>query len=66
MATGGDGAAGIGSGSEKSTCGTITITSTVNSVTATKGTSAANSIGAGKDSTCGEVTIEDPDKVTQN
>ena len=62
-ATGGDGAAGIGGGrgynnSYKSSCGTITITSGVTSVTATKsGTDAPNSIGAGYSGTCGTVTI---------
>ena len=68
-ATGGEGAAGIGGGkgnnnSNKSSCGTITITTGVTSVTATKG-SGANSIGAGKYGTCGSVTIEDSSKVTQ-
>jgi hypothetical protein len=39
----------------------------VTSVTATKGSNAPNSIGAGRgESTCGTVTIEDPSKVTQN
>jgi len=64
-ATGGDDAAGIGSGSgnttsgvnRPSTCGTITITSGVTQVTATKGSGATNSIGSGKKSTCGTVTI---------
>ena len=70
-ATGGENAAGIGGGkgrndSSKSSCGTITITSGVTSVTATKGSSAENSIGAGSFGTCGAVTIEDPSKVTQN
>ncbi|MBR1636695.1 MAG: hypothetical protein IJ687_02455 [Bacteroidales bacterium] len=70
-ATGGDNAAGIGGGtgrnnSNPSSCGTITITSGVTSVTATKGSSAPNSIGAGYWGTCGAVTIEDPSKVTQN
>ena len=64
-ATGGDGAAGIGSGRGNtdpggygsSTCGTITITSGVTQVTATKGSGATNSIGSGEKSTCGTVTI---------
>ncbi|MCR5252232.1 MAG: hypothetical protein K6C98_00780 [Treponema sp.] len=38
-------------------CGTITITSDVTSVTATKGSNAPYSIGAGYQSTCGTVTI---------
>ena len=70
-AIGGENAAGIGGGKGKnntsqSSCGTITITSGVTSVTATKGSSAENSIGAGSFGTCGAVTIEDPSKVTQN
>lgn len=64
-ATGGEGAAGIGSGrgyitsgvDRPSTCGTITITSGVTQVTATKGSGATNSIGSGQKSTCGTVTI---------
>ena len=61
-ATGGDDAAGIGGGrgynsGYKSSCGTITITTGVTSVTATKGESADNSIGAGNLGTCGTVTI---------
>lgn len=55
-ATGGDSAAGIGGGN-RGTCGDITITSGVTSVTATKGSYAPNSIGAGKSSTCGTVSI---------
>ena len=60
-ATGGEGAAGIGSGKNGS-CTTITITTNVISVTATKGTGAPNSIGAGRSneygtSSCGTVTI---------
>jgi uncharacterized protein (TIGR02145 family) len=39
------------------TCGDITITAGVTSVTATKGSSAPNSIGAGYGSFCGTVTI---------
>ena len=61
-ATGGDYAAGIGGGrgfnpDYKSSCGTITITTGVTKVTATKGNDAPNSIGAGIDCTCGTVTI---------
>lgn len=57
-ATGGDYAAGIGGGKNNKTCGTITITSGVTSVTATKGADAPNSIGAGAgEGTCGTVTI---------
>ena len=64
IATGGENAAGIGGGcgnvnDYKSTCGTITIASTVTSVTATKGSGAPYSIGAGKVGTCGTVTIGD-------
>ena len=56
-ATGGEYAAGIGGGYQTS-CGTITITDGVTKVTATKGNSAPNSIGAGGDrSTCGTVTV---------
>ncbi len=71
IATGGQNAAGIGGGRGntvyyKSSCGTITITSGVTSVTATKGSGADNSIGAGNVGICGTVTIEDPSKVTQN
>ena len=57
-ATGGNYAAGIGSGDEGS-CGDITITKGVTSVTATKGANAPDSIGAGDDATCGTVTIGD-------
>lgn len=62
-ATGGDDAAGIGGGrgnnsnNELSSCGTITITTGVTKVTATKGSGAPNSIGAGYFGTCGTVTI---------
>ena len=55
-ATGGEKAAGIGGGYDTS-CGTITITDGVTKVTATKGDSAPNSIGAGKDSFCRTVTV---------
>ena len=68
-ATGGNYAAGIGGGSasngEMSSCGNITIKSTVTSVTATRGYNAPNSIGAGNNGTCGTVTIEDWSKVTR-
>ena len=56
-ATGGQYAAGIGSGRNDSSCGNITITNGVTRVTATKGSSSPNSIGAGNNSTCGTVTI---------
>ena len=61
-ATGGNYAAGIGGGrgfnsDYLSSCGTITITTGVTKVTATKGSDADNSIGAGLDCTCGTVTI---------
>ncbi|MDT3360443.1 MAG: hypothetical protein LIR31_00380 [Bacteroidota bacterium] len=61
-ATGGENAAGIGGGrgnsnTELSSCGTITITTGVTKVTATKGSGAPNSIGAGYFGTCGTVTI---------
>ena len=55
-ATGSEWAAGIGSGDEAS-CGDITITTGVTSVTATKGSSAPNSIGAVNYGDCGTVTI---------
>lgn len=73
-ATGGSGAAGIGSGATAnyvepqtgtpSSCGYITIKSSVIHVYARKGSGAA-SIGSGQYSNCGTVTIEDPSKVTQ-
>ena len=61
-ATGGQNAAGIGGGrgnnvNYKSSCGTITITTDVTKVTATKGSGADNSIGAGSVGICGTVTI---------
>lgn len=62
-ATGGEDAAGIGGGrgnnnNYKSSCGTVTITTDVTKVTATKGgDDAPNSIGAGRYGTCGTVTI---------
>ena len=49
-------AAGIGSG-WGSSCGDITITNGVTSVTATKGYNSPNSIGAGYQGSCGTVTI---------
>ena len=73
-ATGGSGAAGIGSGATAnyvepqtgipSSCGDITIKSSVTFVLAKKGSGAA-SIGSGQYSNCGTVTIEVPSKVTQ-
>ena len=74
IAEGGEMAAGIGTGNADapglSSCGTITITSGVTHVTATKGSAnVENSIGKNHSSnpgTCGTVTIEDPTKVTQN
>lgn len=70
-AKGGADAAGIGGGrgnnnTYKSSCGTITITTGVTEVTATKGNSNAQSIGAGRYGTCGKVTIEAGANVTQN
>ena len=55
-AIGGKNAAGIGGGS-KSTCGSITISADVTSVTATAGTDAPNSIGNGTDGDCGTVSL---------
>ena len=55
-ATGGSESAGIGSGSG-GVCGTVTITSGVTSVKATKGNDAPNSIGRGYSGKCGTVTI---------
>ena len=55
-ATGGQYAAAIGSGNQGK-CGNIEITTDVTKVTATKGASAPNSIGAGYNGTCGMVTI---------
>ena len=60
IAEGGGDAAGIGGGGpidNNTQCCSITITSTVTSVTATHGTGAIYSIGAGKNGTCGTVTI---------
>lgn len=60
-ATGGLNAAGIGTGYSVSyktnTCASITITDGVTQVTATKGSDAPNSIGAGNNGSCGTVTI---------
>ena len=66
IAKGGNKAAGIGSGYRNTTCGTITIADTVTQVTATKGTDAPNSIGAGDSGSCGTVTIAPGANVTQN
>ncbi len=69
IAEGGEDAAGIGGGGPidiNTQCGSITISSTVTSVTATKGQEAPNSIGAGSGGTCGTVTIEPGANVTQN
>ncbi|MBO4612195.1 MAG: hypothetical protein J5671_03390, partial [Bacteroidaceae bacterium] len=57
IATGGEQAAGIGGGCFATSCGTITIQNTVTRVTATKGDSAPNSIGAGDYGSCGTVKI---------
>ena len=74
-ARGGGSAAAIGSGASiiftqyetgtPSSCGDITIKSSVTSVLATKGSGVEKSIGSGQYSNCGTVTIEDPGKVTQ-
>jgi hypothetical protein len=70
IATGGKQAAGIGGGkkttSYANSCGNITITAGVTSVTATKGSEAPNSIGAGSGGTCGTVSIASGANVTQN
>lgn len=55
-ATGGNKGAGIGGGKGAS-CGSITITDGVTSVTATMGEKATYSIGAGPGGSCGTVTI---------
>ena len=66
--TGGTGAAGIGSGAggyeDPSSCGNITIKSSVTQVYATAG-SGADPIGRGDHATCGIVTLENTDKTTQ-
>ena len=73
-ATGGSGAAGIGSGATAnyvapqtgtpSSCGNITIKNSVTHVYV-KQNSGAESIGKGQESTCGTVTLEDPTKITK-
>jgi len=68
-ATGCNNAAGIGSGYNGgggASHGNITISSGVTKVTATKGSNAPNSIGAGKDSQAITVNIEAGANVTQN
>jgi len=67
-AVGGSGGAAIGTGaSSSSSCGTITIKSTVTSVSVTKGAGATDYIGKGNaDSTVGTITIEDNNKITYN
>ena len=66
-ATGGSDAPAIGSGAMKASCDNITISANVTSVTATKGSGAPNSIGAGAyNSSCGTVAIQDGANVTQN
>ncbi len=65
-ATGLDEAAGIGGGCNNDLCGTITIKSTVTEVTATKGSYAPYSIGAGNDGKGITVTIAAGANVTQN
>jgi hypothetical protein len=68
-ATGGDHSPGIGTGCNFSQCGTITITSGVTQVIATKGAGDPYmpSIGEshGVSVACGTITIEDPSKVIQ-
>ena len=64
-ATGVGGAAGIGGG-RLCNCGNITITNGVTKVTATKGNSAPNTIGAGIDGSVISRTIEAGANVTQN
>ena len=64
-ATGGEDGAGIGSG-QFGTCGDIEITADVTSVTATKGSSWAQSIGAGFNGSCSAVNIAGGANVTQN
>jgi len=57
-AEGGSGAAGIGGGAQEgSSCGTITIASTVAALSATLGGNSPTSIGQGIGGTCGTVTI---------
>lgn len=64
--TGGNYAAGIGGGQNNHDGGTITIKSTVSLVSASKGSSAPNSIGAGYGGTVIPVSIEAGANVTQN
>ena len=64
-ATGGENAAGIGGGRYNGACGTITITSGVTSVKATKG-EGAESIGKGNEGQDITVNIENGANVTQN
>lgn len=56
-ATGGWRGPGIGGGRDGGSCGDITISTDVTSVTATKGEEAPHSIGNGYDGTCSTVTI---------
>ncbi len=76
-ATGGSCGAGIGagysyqySGTAIQTCGDISITADVTSVTATKGSSSPNSIGkglaGGGTQNCGTITIDPSANVTEN
>jgi hypothetical protein len=65
-ATGGKCAAGIGGGSSNGASGSITITSGVTQVIATKGSGAPNSIGSGDYGTAISVDIEAGANVTQN
>ena len=68
-AKGGEDAAGIGGGRRNGyngSCGSITIKSTVTKVTATKGSSSAQSIGKGNKGNDITVTIETGADVTQN
>ena len=59
-------AAGIGGGCSNTTCGTITIKSTVTKVTATKGSDAPYSIGAGNGGEGITLTIQAGANVIQN
>ena len=63
-ATGGSNAAGIGGGRNNGACGTITITSGVTKVKATKGEGAPNSIGKGNNGQDITVNIENGTNVT--
>ena len=65
-ATGGKWAAGIGGGSSNGASGSITITSGVTQVIATKGSGAPNSIGSGDSGAAISVDIEAGANVTQN